>query len=173
MTQLRITGIHSSRSDVGSSLRHPGDAALVKRGEPRLLVVRCPCGCGEEYAINLDRRAGQAWRLFESSKGFTLFPSVWRDVGCLSHYIIWNSVVYILGVDDEDADDPFTNQTASVTEDALLTAVSTTEFEEFSALADRVQQTPWDVLIVCRRLVRRGHLVEASGRKRGFFKRKR
>src|SRR5690349_12185968 len=75
-------------------LRAPGDAVLVERGKPRLLIIRCPCGCGDDLLVNLDRRAGKAWYVYRNSKGLTLYPSYWRDDGCGSHFIVWDSHIY-------------------------------------------------------------------------------
>ena len=60
----------------------PGDSVIVERGRPRSFVIACPDGCGEHLTINLDDRSGPAWRWYETNRGITLFPSVWRDSGC-------------------------------------------------------------------------------------------
>lgn len=78
-----------SRVGAANLLVAPGDAVLITRGQPRWLLLRCPCGCGEEMPVNLDARAGKAWRLYRRPhSGLTLFPSVWRDTGCESHFVI-------------------------------------------------------------------------------------
>jgi len=38
----------------------------------------CPDGCGERIVLNLDPRAGPAWRLYDRKEKTTLYPSVWR-----------------------------------------------------------------------------------------------
>ena len=70
-----------------------GDSVIVVRGRPRSLVMACPDGCGEHLTINLDERAGPAWRWYENGRGLTLFPSVWRDSGCKSHFIVWHNTI--------------------------------------------------------------------------------
>ena len=86
---LQLRGTVSTRGEASSKLAAAGDAVLVERGRPRLLLLSCPCGCGEQFPINLDSRRG---RLGDSTEargtGISLFPSVWRESGCRSHYII-------------------------------------------------------------------------------------
>lgn len=50
----------------------------------------CPCGCGEIITLNLLRQAGRpTWRVqIGLGDVATLVPSVWRKVGCKSHFII-------------------------------------------------------------------------------------
>src|SRR5438309_1731714 len=93
--RLQFRGTVSSRSESSGMLRAPGDAVLVKRGRPRVLLLMCPCGCGEELAILLDDRAGPAWRFYLRGGSITVFPSVWRDTGCESHFILWKDRIYL------------------------------------------------------------------------------
>ena len=67
---IKITykGSVSNRSDSKDLITDPGDMVIVKRGVPRLLILRCPCGCGDDLIINLDKRSGPAWRLYSKSK---------------------------------------------------------------------------------------------------------
>lgn len=63
-----------SRAGVADILKRSGDAVLIQRGAPRWLLLRCPCGCGEDIPVNLDARAGKAWRIYRSQgSGLTLF----------------------------------------------------------------------------------------------------
>ena len=41
------------RTITGKSL---GEFVIVERGKPRLIVMRCPCGCGDHLFINVDER---------------------------------------------------------------------------------------------------------------------
>ena len=81
------------RRDADDLTLAPGDSVAVVRGRPRSFVMACPDGCGERLTINLDQRSGLAWRLYETSRGVTLFPSVWRDSGCRSHFIVWHDTI--------------------------------------------------------------------------------
>jgi hypothetical protein len=41
--------------------------------------------------VNLDPRAGPAWKLYDREDSLTLFPSVWRESGCEAHFILWRN----------------------------------------------------------------------------------
>jgi hypothetical protein len=156
---LRIVGEFSSRADVGTALSRPGDAALISRGYLRLLVLACPCGCGEQYSINLDPEAGKAWRIYTRRGRRTLFPSVWRDVGCKSHFIVWDDTVYLFGQDDGDE---LGSEAIGAESEEVLHYMSG-EWRSFSEIAEDLDAIPWEILAVCRHLVRRGRAVEGEG----------
>lgn len=81
--RISIKANVSSRASAGEYLKRPGDAVIVDREGPRWLILSCPCGCGTQLPLNLDRRAGPAWRIFVSrKKGVSIYPSVWRDSDC-------------------------------------------------------------------------------------------
>ena|SRR2546429_4435644 len=72
----------------------PGVIVLVMPGQrPKSIKLLCPCGCREIISINLMPQAGQAWRVeYEPTRGLSLWPSVWLDAGCKSHFILrWNN----------------------------------------------------------------------------------
>jgi hypothetical protein len=49
----------------------------------------CPCGCGEVIELNLLKQARPCWSAQEHSDGtITLAPSVWRQKGCRSHFLL-------------------------------------------------------------------------------------
>jgi hypothetical protein len=53
-------------------------------------ALRCPCGCGEMIHLSLVQDATPSWRILKAKSGLvTLLPSVWRTVGCKSHFIIY------------------------------------------------------------------------------------
>lgn len=92
VTRVRHRGTTEYRDEAKALLEKPGDVVLVERGVPRSFVMRCPDGCGETLAINLDRRAGKAWRLqAEQNSTVSLYPSVWKADGCRSHFIVRKS----------------------------------------------------------------------------------
>lgn len=87
--KLRLVGEAEYRDEAEAALSAPGDAVFVVRGRTRSIVMSCPDGCGETLVVNIDPRAGKAWRLDTRGEGVTLYPSVWRDGGCKSHFIVW------------------------------------------------------------------------------------
>jgi hypothetical protein len=164
---LNFLGFVGKHSEAYGKLKRAGDAVVIVRGRPRWFIMRCPCGCDENLTVNLDAQAGPAWRLYTNDKsGITLYPSVWRDTGCGSHFIIWRSKVFLLGAYDSD-------EWLSADEDSKLYDAVRRALKEvptdYSDIAYDLDAIPWDVLICCRRLVRSGVAVEGSGKLRGKF----
>ncbi|WP_183980643.1 DUF6527 family protein [Runella defluvii] len=61
---------------------------------PWLLAFECPCGCGELIQLNLLRESRPQWSIkLNKSKSITVYPSVWRKVGCKSHFWIQESKI--------------------------------------------------------------------------------
>src|SRR5580704_6782227 len=169
--KLRLRGSVARHGEALEQLRSPGDAVLVERGLLRGIVLSCPCGCGESLPINLDSRAGPAWRLYgDPSKGITLFPSVWRESGCRSHFIVWRGRIYGVGRPSHGFD---RTKLSSDVERALVTSVRDALPENsllpFSDIAEKLAAIPWDVLLICRHLVRVGAAREGKGGELGSF----
>ncbi len=169
-SKIELKAEVSSRVGASARLVLPGDAVLVTRGAPRWLLLRCPCGCGEEIPVNLDARAGKAWRLYKSdSTGLTLFPSVWRDTGCESHFVVWRDRILMFGGSEGTWD--------SVDFDIdrlgrrVLETWPRSGFASYVDIADVLREIPWDVQEVCRRLARKGKLVEDGEGRRGWYRR--
>ncbi len=161
-------------AEISTQLKAPGDAILILRERPRWLLLKCPCGCDDEIPLNLDYRAGPSWRIYkEKNDRITLFPSIWRDTGCLSHFIIRNSQCLLLEKFDRDR---FTYRHFEQTDfHALANRVRKSWPREgwvpYEEIAELLGEIPWDVLDVCRDLVRTNILVEGSGRRSSSFKR--
>jgi hypothetical protein len=52
-------------------------------------AMRCPCGCGDNIQLNLLPQSRPAWRAQTYLDGtITLSPSVWRQKGCRSHFVV-------------------------------------------------------------------------------------
>lgn len=164
--RIRQTGTFANHEEANASLTAPGDAALVVRGLPRAALIRCPCGCGDTLVLNLDRRAGPAWRLYPRGTSLTIYPSYWRDTKCGSHFIVWNSRV--LWCDWRD-DDPIWSRSSDI-EDRVLTALPD-QYISYEDLAEQLQEIPWDVLQACYSLVRKKIAVANPDRKTGQFRR--
>jgi hypothetical protein len=165
---FRVVATVSSRADADAFLRRDGDAVLVKRGVDRLLVFRCPDGCGEILPVNLDRRAGMAWSLYEKDGRCSLFPSVWRDTGCQSHFVVWANRVFLFGKFDPNEESWLSEMEVDC--DVVLEQLSGERFVPFEQLADDLGWLPWDVLGCCRNLQRRGRVEEGKGDLKGAFR---
>jgi hypothetical protein len=159
----------TSRANASAHLKQPGDAVIVDRQGPRWLILSCPCGCGAEVPVNLDRRAGPAWRLYESSKGTSVYPSVWRDTDCKSHFIIWRDDILLFGARygeswiDEAGEEELLQR--------VLEALSNRE-QSAEEISDQIPNSePWDVLHCCRRLCLLGKAIEGRQHARGRFRR--
>jgi len=163
--KIHFAGTFLSRDEAATSLRAPGDTALVHRGVARMLLMNCPCGCGDALVINLDSRAGPAWRLYRRGDKISLFPSYWRDTKCESHFILWRNRIYWCDWDDESI---WTSPSAI---EELVLRELPEHFINYEALAERLQEDPWDVLQACHVLVRKGNAVMNFPRRKGEFRR--
>jgi len=168
---LKIKARVNSRAGASAHLRQPGDAVIVDRQGPRWLVLSCPCGCGAEVPVNLDRRAGPAWRMYESPKGTTLYPSVWRDTDCGSHFIIWRDNIYMIGARYGGSWDDAVEDSEGALLQRVLEVLSDSE-QSAEEISDRIPGSePWNVLRTCRRLCRLGKAIEGHDHARGNFRR--
>ena len=58
----------------------------------------CPCGCKETIELNLLRQVRPRWNATENADGtVSLDPSVWRNSGCRSHFILSNGTIQWCG----------------------------------------------------------------------------
>lgn len=153
-------------SDGARYLEQPGDMVLVQRGVERLLVFKCPDGCGDTVPVNLDPRAGPPWRLFRKGGQCTLYPSVWRTQGCRAHFILWNDRIYWTGTDwfEDVIDESFLS--------LVREAMPTKDFRSFVEIAAQLNEIPWETLVACERLVRTGFADEGPDKGRGSFRRR-
>ncbi|WP_410003864.1 DUF6527 family protein [Ralstonia sp. TCR112] len=151
------------RHEADAHLKEPGDVVLVHRGLPRSMAMACPDGCGETLTINLDSRAGPAWRHYIDDTKLTLYPSVWRDTGCKSHFIVWRSKIFWC-----DWQDPLDGPTEEL--EAQTQAFLTEEFVPYIYIADQLNQIPWAVLSACWALVRSGIAEAGKGTHHGMFR---
>jgi hypothetical protein len=163
--RIKFTGTFLSRDEAAASLRTPGDTALVHRGVARMLLMNCPCGCGDNLVINLDSRAGPAWRIYRRGEAISLYPSYWRDTKCESHFILWRNIIYWCDWDDESI-----WSSSNSIEERVLSAL-TEHFTNYEDLAEKLEEVPWDVLQACHALVRKGSAVANVPRRKGEFKR--
>lgn len=153
--KAQLKGHVGSQAEASTLVEQPGDIAVVDRGVPRLVVMRCPDGCGDILRLNVDRRAGKAWRLYEGARGVSLYPSVWRDTGCESHFILWEDGIY--WNDGHDAAQ-HTSYEAEI-KSAVIAQLDALEFKTAEELAEELEAVPWWVIRACQGLARQG-LVE-------------
>lgn len=146
-TRIRRRGEFESYGEALEQIPENGDVALVTRGRPRWLLIRCPDGCGEVLPVNLDRRAGPAWRLDRRGEDWSVYPSVWRETGCESHFVVWRGRIW-WGRDWEyqPRNRKLEDQIIGVIHQRGV-PLSTTD------IADVLSAEPWIVSIACHRLV--------------------
>jgi hypothetical protein len=156
------------RDAAGALLISSGDAVIVERGRSRLLIIRCPCGCGDDLLVNLDKRVGPAWRYFRNQHGLSLYPSYWRDAACGSHFIIWNNHIYwCSGWETTESDSWSVSQGL---EDDVLRILPGDRFISYEELADQLGIIPWEALQACRQLVKRNMAIASKWPRRGEFR---
>lgn len=162
---IRFRGKVENRHDANDLLEKPGDTVTVIRGRPRSFVMACPDGCGSVLTVNLDPRAGKAWRLYERG-GLTLVPSVWRDAGCQAHFIVWRDrIVWCEGGLPDERADPVLEQQLEVDILAKVGLNAATSGE----IAVSLDAIPYDVDLVLVRLVRRGKVRRLPGKPPRFL----
>jgi|HubBroStandDraft_2_1064218.scaffolds.fasta_scaffold736927_1 hypothetical protein len=166
--RIRDRGVVQHRHSADRFLERPGDSVLVHRGVPRSLVMACPDGCGDTLTINLDPRTAKAWRFYRKRNQVSIYPSVWRDTGCLSHFIVWNHQILWCGNREEDSN--IAPEEPEALRERIL-ALSTREWQHYTELAERLDEVPWDVNRLCREMTHApGILVEREGKSRGYFR---
>ena len=68
---------------------------VVRKGQAKWALFLCPCGCAEVITLSLQRIHSPRWAVKHNKTGRpTMWPSVWRDIGCLSHFWIDDGRVY-------------------------------------------------------------------------------
>lgn len=67
---------------------------------PWAAVFERPCGCGSQIQLNLLSEGSPCWQVKQHwDSTITLYPSVFRKVGCRSHFWIRNGL--LLGLEEE------------------------------------------------------------------------
>lgn len=153
-----------SRSELSAHPLKAGEAILVARGIPRWLVLGCPDGCGDTLPINLDPRSGKAWRFVEKRGRITLYPSIWRDTGCQSHFIIWDSKIWLFGAAVEiTASEERSSREVEAAVLALLRA-HPSSYRSIDSLAEELDVSPWQIWNACQALQRRQLLIMSANK---------
>jgi Family of unknown function (DUF6527) len=167
-TKLSLISEVERVGDANTLLKEPGQVVIVKRGSIRSIVFSCPDGCGELLTINLDPRAGKAWRLYKTNHGITLFPSVWRDNGCGSHFIVWRDKILWLGFESDYSQSSINASNQEL--ELRIVAVLTNQLRSYLDIADELNEIPWDVLYSCKNLVKKDMVKCGLGKQQDWFK---
>jgi hypothetical protein len=65
---------------------------------PKWALFQCPCGCGSIVTLSLQPAHHPHWTVRRSRNDRpTLHPSIWRDVGCMSHFLVVDGRIYWCG----------------------------------------------------------------------------
>lgn len=68
---------------------------VIYQGKPLWALFQCPCGCGKVISLSLQKVHTPNWKVKKSKSGRpTLYPSVWQNQGCCSHFWIKDGMVY-------------------------------------------------------------------------------
>lgn len=158
--KIRFRGIGEYRDEAEPLLEQAGDAAGVFRGCPRSLLIKCPDGCGDTLVINLDPRSGKAWSLDARQGSLTLDPSVWREDGCRSHFILWRDHILWCGRFEDGNREPLYDPAL---EETVRCALDHRRYRSPQDIALELGEIRWEVLRTLRRLVRNRQAEEGTG----------
>lgn len=141
------------------------------RGKPRSLLLCCPCGCGEIFPLNLDSRVGPAWRLWRNpGPTLTVFPSVWRESGCCSHFVIWHDNILLFDQYSASRDIELSRSELETNAREIMSRLRKNCFSSIECLSDDMNRDPWDVLSACKSLENIGEVVEGRGENKGRYR---
>ena len=58
-------------------------------------LLQCPCGCGHVITLSLQLAHNPHWKLTQNTFKYpTLYPSIWQDTSCFSHFWLKDGRVY-------------------------------------------------------------------------------
>lgn len=166
--KVQMCGEAEYRDQGEALINAPGDAALIRRGPLRSFLIRCPDGCGETLVVNLDARAGKAWRFHNRGNVPTLYPSVWREGGCGSHFIVWQGRIIWCGSYERGNIEPEYDEAL----ETRLYAITSFTLQRDEDLANQLDEITWDVSRSARRLVLKGLLENGGQGKLNWFRRR-
>ncbi|WP_219842584.1 DUF6527 family protein [Acidovorax radicis] len=92
--QAFVLQTFEDRRSATAAASRPGVAALVQSGErAKWLLMLCPCGCGQQIALNLMSSHSPRWEVKILSKtSFSVHPSV-DATSCGAHFWLRNGRV--------------------------------------------------------------------------------
>lgn len=85
--------VESCSAALSRSRQSNDEILVVDRNGWRAAYLQCPCGCNEVVVLNLDMRLGPAWEVADTAAGGSIVPSIVRETGCKSHFIVWEGHV--------------------------------------------------------------------------------
>ena len=83
----------------------------------------------------------------------TLFPSVWREGGCRSHFIVWRGHILWCDRFEDGNREPLYDASLEAT---VLDAMDRATPRSVAEMADAIDELVWDVNRVAGRLVQHG-----------------
>lgn len=85
---VHFTAITVVGKPPGNENTVPGQLyCVMTANQPKWALFKCPCGCESVVTLSLQPMHRPHWRLTRTHSGRPmLYPSVWRDQGCLSHF---------------------------------------------------------------------------------------
>jgi hypothetical protein len=71
---------------------------VMRNDQPKWALFQCPCGCRSVVTLSLQSAHRPHW-VVRTSKKYrpSMRPSVWRDIGCFSHFWVEDGRVYWCG----------------------------------------------------------------------------
>jgi hypothetical protein len=87
----------------------------------------------------------------------------------MSHFVIWRDRILLFTQYEGDIESAQPLDESTVLTDAVRGQLAARQLISFTEIADALGAVPWDVLTVCRRLVRMGFAYEGQGEQRGRF----
>lgn len=71
---------------------------VMRNDQQKWALFLCPCGCRSVITLSLQLAHEPRWTVRESNKRRpSMRPSVWRDIGCFSHFWVEDGRIYWCG----------------------------------------------------------------------------
>jgi hypothetical protein len=100
----------------------------------------------------------------------SLYPSVWREDGCQSHFILWRDHILWCGRYEDDNEEPVYDPDL---EAAVIRSLSVSRYRSSLEIAAELGEIPWEVSRVLRRFTRDGRAEEGKATLKDRFRLKR
>jgi len=72
----------------------PNVLYVLEEVAPWQVALLCPCGCKEVIQLSLLKDDDPKWALrLSENKLPSLYPSIWRTVGCQSHFFLRDGLI--------------------------------------------------------------------------------